>query len=230
MEHSFWKSRWSQGRIGFHLPEVNANLVKWHERWLGRRSPDSAHAPRVLVPLCGKSQDLVWLARQGHEVVGIEFVEQAVHDFFDEQGLSMSRQEQGAVTCYETTAEEPLRVRLLVADWFKLKPTDIPACDLVYDRAACVAIPPERRAEYVARLSALSPPGAALLLIGFEHDIGSGPPFSVPADEIRRLTPNFELELVDDQDILAESPQFADRGASYLREQVYLGRRKATAG
>ncbi len=34
---------------------------------------------RVLVPLCGKTPDLLWLAEQGNEIVGVELSEIAVH-------------------------------------------------------------------------------------------------------------------------------------------------------
>ncbi|WP_261863761.1 hypothetical protein [Psychrobacter sp. JCM 18900] len=37
---------------------------------------------RIFVPLCGKSIDMVWLATQGYDVVGVELVETAVQEFF----------------------------------------------------------------------------------------------------------------------------------------------------
>mgnify|MGYP000992455332 CR=1 FL=1 len=64
MDHGFWLERWRNGQIGFHNSEVNGMLLRHHAQ-LGA-------AARVLVPLCGKSLDMGWLAAQGHEVVGIE--------------------------------------------------------------------------------------------------------------------------------------------------------------
>src|SRR5262245_668901 len=63
MNQHFWDERWRAGQTGFHLSEVNPNLVRHHER-LGPANPRS----RVLVPLCGKSIDLAWLAARGHDV------------------------------------------------------------------------------------------------------------------------------------------------------------------
>ena len=42
---------------------------------------------QVFVPLSGKSLDMVWLAEQGHRVLGVELSELAVRQFFDERGL-----------------------------------------------------------------------------------------------------------------------------------------------
>ena len=36
----------------------------------------------ILVPLCGKSLDMLWLAERGFQVTGIEISELAVQDFF----------------------------------------------------------------------------------------------------------------------------------------------------
>ena len=68
-----WVERWQEGRTGWHEPDGNDSLKKYW-RAAGRR---------VLVPLCGKTPDLAWLARLGNEVVGIELAEIAVETFFD---------------------------------------------------------------------------------------------------------------------------------------------------
>ena len=40
------------------------------------------------MPLCGKSLDLLWLAAQGHRVLGVEISPLAVDAFFAEQDLT----------------------------------------------------------------------------------------------------------------------------------------------
>ena len=55
-----WIERWQNGRIGWHETDGNAGL-RAHWRF---------DAQQVLVPLCGKSPDLRWLAEQGHRVSG----------------------------------------------------------------------------------------------------------------------------------------------------------------
>jgi len=41
----------------------------------------------ILVPLCGASDDLVWLADQGHTVVGVEAVKKGIKYFFERNNL-----------------------------------------------------------------------------------------------------------------------------------------------
>ncbi|MGD8547546.1 MAG: thiopurine S-methyltransferase, partial [Thiohalophilus sp.] len=66
MEPDFWHERWENNLIGFHSNEVNPYLrTHWSKLSL-------EPAARVLVPLCGKSLDLIWLAEQGYQVVGVE--------------------------------------------------------------------------------------------------------------------------------------------------------------
>ena len=66
MEPEFWQERWARNQIGFHLSEVNPYLQR-HWRQLA-----VAEGSKVLVPLCGKSLDLVWLASHGLRVMGVE--------------------------------------------------------------------------------------------------------------------------------------------------------------
>jgi hypothetical protein len=44
----------------------------------------------VLVPLCGKSVDMTYLASCGHRVYGIEISTEAIEAFFDDAGLPRS--------------------------------------------------------------------------------------------------------------------------------------------
>ena len=71
-----WLERWRDGRTGWHETDGSA-LLKRH--W-----PRLVRGSRVLVPLCGKSVDLLWLASQGLEVSGVEISGLAIRAFFDE--------------------------------------------------------------------------------------------------------------------------------------------------
>ena len=80
MEPSFWHERWNDNRIGFHLDAPNPLLL---HHWPALQVPQGAS---VLVPLCGKTQDLHFLHEKGHQCSGVEMVESAVRDFFAEWG------------------------------------------------------------------------------------------------------------------------------------------------
>lgn len=225
MEQSFWEARWQAGQIGFHLDAVNPALTSsWPE--LVGQAP--ILGTRVLVPLCGKSQDLTWLNVQGHDVVGVEFVETAAQAFFEEQHLTPERHETSGGTRYSwVNTAAAAGIEIHVGDFFKVRELECGRCDWVYDRAALVAIAPERRGEYVAKLASLTKPGAGLLLISFEHDTGSGPPFSIPPAEVHELfDAHFDLREHRTTDVLAAEPRFKDRGATFMKEQCYLGRRR----
>ncbi len=54
MDALFWSRRWENRQLALHRSEVHPALLR-HGALLSGRS-------RVLVPLCGKSIDLWWLA------------------------------------------------------------------------------------------------------------------------------------------------------------------------
>lgn len=219
MDKSFWIERWAQRQIGFHLPDVNPRLA-----------PNVAHlgAPgRVLVPLCGKTVDMQFLAARGFEVEGVEFVPEAAQAFFDEAGVvpeRLSRVGSGGQGHLEGLRHG--NITIWVGDIFAIGPDHIAPVDAVYDRAALVALEPATRAAYVERLTALTAPGASLLLVTFEHDGAGGPPFSVAAEEAEALlAPSFGARLLERIDVLADNPRFRDRGVTRLCEAVFTGRR-----
>lgn len=176
MEPAFWRARWASGQLGFHEGRPNALLAR-HAGALGE-------GRRVLVPLCGKAHDLAFLAERGHQVVGVELVEDAVRAFFAERGVTPEVAPRGPFTAYAAGA-----ITLLAGDVFAATPALLGGVDALYDRAALIALPPEVRPRYAAHLGALLPAGATGLLVTLEYDpaLRAGPPFAVPPDEVRAL-------------------------------------------
>ena len=203
MEHDFWHERWDDGRIGFHEGRPNAFLAR-HVDVLG--PPPGA----VLVPLAGKSQDLVFLASKGYSVVGVELSPKAVTDFFAENGLIPSIATVGPFEVWSAG-----RITFFVGDFFALKPEHFPAVGPIaalYDRAAIVALPPEMRARYAAHVRTLMAPGAPGLVVTFEYpqELMDGPPFAVPGAELRHLYEGLAVEEIDSA--MADSPRLRDLG------------------
>lgn len=213
MQHDFWHQRWQQNQIGFHNTEINPHLqTHWPFLGMGRDK-------RVLVPLCGKSRDLLWLLAQGHSVVGVELSPLAVEAFFSENGLQPTTRHQGAFTISEVDG-----LQILCGDFFALRPEDVGRIDAVYDRAALVALPPEMRLEYAALMSSLLESGASTLLVVFDypqHEM-PGPPFSVDESEIELLyRPWCDIESLAGEERLSQEPHFRERGLSRLSERIY---------
>lgn len=177
MEPDFWHERWSENRIGFHNEEANPALVA-HFGALALQP-----GARVFVPLCGKTLDIGWLLSQGMKVAGVELSEIAVRDLFKEMGVAPEVTEAGALTLWRGGGAE-----IFCGDIFDLTAEALGPVGAVYDRAALVALPEEMRASYAAHLVAVTG-GAPQLLIAFEYDQSAmdGPPFSLPAADVRRL-------------------------------------------
>lgn len=181
-----WLQRWKEGRIGFHRDSVHPALEQY---WPVLGVVD---AGKVLVPLCGKSLDMRWLADRGHPVLGIELAREAVEQFVAEGHGAISRYRQGVFEVYRQG-----NVEVWCGDFFHFHIEQALEVQAFYDRAALIALPPARRQRYAFHLAQLLPPGARGLLVSLVHGGGpdSGPPYSVETDEVERLfAANFELE------------------------------------
>ena len=211
MEPEFWHQRWAAGQIGFHQRKVNPYLIRhWPELHL---APGSA----VLVPLCGKSHDLRWLAEQGHAVMGVELSRDAVAAFFAEQGLIPDVSQAGAFEVWRSG-----RITVWCGDFFALTANDTQHCTALYDRAALIALPPAMRLRYQAHLARLLVQGAGLIVtLDYPQAQLPGPPFAVAEDEVRDGFPAWRVEVVQREDILAQSPKFIEAGVDRLEECVY---------
>jgi len=211
MNRDYWIDRWKENRIGFHKAGVNPLLKRF---W-----PRVAAAPgRTLVPLCGKSDDLAWIANCGHDVVGVDVSEIAARSFASEHGLEVTVVENPPFTTLRSG-----RITYLVGDFFDLTPTNAGRFDLVYDRAALIALPEDLRAAYARQLRSLLAPGAQIFLISLEYDPQqmSGPPHSVPESEVRMLFDGCTIEKLHEVDCLEDEPRFKERGLQWMKEIVY---------
>ena len=219
MEQDFWRTRWAQGQIGFHQAQVNPYLRRYWPN-LGQ-----AGGGKVLVPLCGKSLDLVWLAAQGHAVLGVELAERAVADFFAEQGLEPEIERRGAFQVHRAG-----RLELWCGDFFALQAEDVAGCTALYDRAALIALPPAMRARYAAHLAAMLSAPCDGLLVSLEYPQAQleGPPFSVEEEEVRALlAAAWQLDRLERMDVLSENERFALRGLRRMDEVIYRLSRQA---
>jgi thiopurine S-methyltransferase len=201
-----WEDRWREGRTGWHEVSGNAGLKK-HWRATGRE---------VLVPLCGKSVDMRWLAEQGNRVVGVELSQVAVDAFFAEQKLDYAVSDDGDLRRY--VARDP-DITIYCGDFFSL--TSI-RCDAHYDRGALGALPADIRPSYAAHVSSLLTDDAEQLLITLQYDaaVANGPPFSLDDSEV--LGYWSRLERVDAyEDIDNAPPKFIEAGMTSLTESVW---------
>lgn len=218
MTPDFWIERWQKGEIGFHQASGN-DLLQTH--W-----PALDLAPRssVFVPLCGKSFDMVWLAGQGHRVIGVELSPLAVADFFREQGIEVQTRTEGAFTVHSAGP-----ITIWCGDIFALPAEALGEVAAVYDRAALVAFPPDLQPRYAETLRRVLPAAAPILLISLSYPDGqiAGPPFSTPLMQVAALFGDaYAINIRETRDGLEKSPNLRERGVTALDEAVYVLRRK----
>ncbi|SLN41500.1 Thiopurine S-methyltransferase [Roseovarius albus] len=192
MDPNFWLERWENNHLGWHQDQAHPMLVKY----LPQVVEDSG--ARIFLPLCGKTLDIGWLRTQGYNVVGAELSEIAVKQLFENAGVTPEITEHGSLKSYSAR-----QINVFVGDIFDVTIDLLSSVDVVFDRAALVALPEDMRNRYAQHLAEITQM-APQLLISFEYDqnVMAGPPFSVPQAEITRLyEQNYEMSLLTDEDV-----------------------------
>ncbi len=212
MEPDFWHQRWERDQIGFHEHEFNTHMMRFI-RHLGVKPGD-----HVLVPLCGKSRDMLWLEQHDFQVTGIEISPIAVEAFFRENGREAKQTHRDGAAVYQAGS-----ITIHCADFFAVSPQWLPPVHGVYDRASLIALPPAMRPDYVEQLMRLSGPSAGSLLITLDYppEEMQGPPFSIDPEAVQRLfQQHYRVEQIHQEDCLAES-HFRNKGLTRLLEHVF---------
>ncbi|CAE7918938.1 tpm [Symbiodinium sp. KB8] len=172
--------------------------------------------PRILVPLCGKTVDMVYLARLGYRVVGVDGVRKAIEDFAKDFGLKVPTAKGPTMHVNFPPELEPSRFRghavlmpagpedgsrheppppviFVEGDFLGLGPEQAKALvpfEAAFDRGGFVAVEPCDRQLYADTLGHLMAPGGRILLVAVEHDGFAGgkrgPPYQVTAEEMQK--------------------------------------------
>jgi len=193
METSFWHERWDENQIGFHESEPNPLLVNnFHQLSVDKGA-------RVFVPLCGKTLDIGWLLANGYRVVGVELSETAIEQLFQELGVEPDISDVGNLKLYSAAD-----IDIFVGDIFDVSSDILGNIDVVYDRAAMVALPEDMRTRYTVHLTKITNK-APQLLICFEYDQSQmdGPPFSIDGAEVtKHYGQIYDLTMLESLDVV----------------------------
>lgn len=218
MDAEFWLERWRDGRTHFHQTRVTPLLAKY---WPALELPAGC---KVLVPLSGKSLDMVWLAEQGHQVLGVELSSLAVEQFFAENNLTPTVRDADQGRYYAAG-----NIEIYCGDIFALGADVLGECVGAYDRAALVALPEDMRGRYAKHVYGQLSDAYRGLLITLDYDQSQmdGPPFSVGDDEVQAIyVGHSDAALIDRRDILDKEPKFKERGLAKLDTLVYRLQRR----
>ena len=207
-----WELRWKEGRIGFHLLEVNDYLKRFTGKFIKR------NVKKIFVPFCGKSLDMFWLSERAKKVVGVELVKRPVKEFFEENELNYTIKSLDKFEFFKSNS-----IEIFNGDFFDLTNLQTGKFEAIYDRASIVSLEFTMRTKYVEHLMTFLVDGGKLLLITLEYDQKemSGPPYSISFSEVKNLFSGFaEVELLETRDITDK--RLREKGLSQMLERVIL--------
>lgn len=210
----FWKNKWEKGEIAFHGAKPNLHL-----NYIKDLSPQ-----KFMVPLCGKSLDMLWLKAQGHAVVGIELSTLACDAFFAENEIPYQKQTVNSFTIYEGSG-----ITIWCGDFFQTDEKTWKGCTALYDRAALIALPPDLRPKYVQHILKNLGQIQTLLLetIDYQSPTLIGPPFSVSEKEVRSYyEKDFGIKKVFSEKDLEMTNRAGKFEGIQVQEEVFLMMKK----
>ena len=169
----WWEEKWDIAQTGWRREENNAGTTLFAdnlalvERTLNTKLTGTDR--KALVPLCGDSSVVTFLAQKGYEVVAIDFAETAVKKL-------------RAKIAAEPEAVQK-RITVVEGDLFDFDlPEGEAKFDFIYDKSAFVQIDPARRLAYAEKLRSLTTDTATCYLQGvmrsplFKSKRGAQPP------------------------------------------------------
>ncbi|KAL8598490.1 hypothetical protein ACOMHN_051278 [Nucella lapillus] len=218
MDHQDWIQRWDNRAIGFHKEFINPVLEKHLNAMV-----DGRPSLRILLPLCGKSWDMKWLAEHGHSVVGVELVQQAVQEFFQDHSIPFTAQPDPTVegTLFQS---EDKKIQIYCCDFFKISPDVVGYVDAVWDRGGMVAINVCDRARYAQVIQSVKSPNCRYLLSALQYDETkyAGPPHHLGDEAIREIFEDTStVTEIDCTDVL-EPRHKTNWGIDWLNEKAFL--------
>ena len=220
MEQAFWLDKWKEDQIHFHQHEINPLLIK-HLLPLKKKLQGSSL--NCLVPLCGKSLDMIWLKENLGPVIGAELSQLALDQFWNENKL-ISKQ----TTLNNLVLNQAEDITLICHDFFDITSEQFKAIngniDFIYDRAALIALPLNLREQYYQHIISLSDKDLVWILITLEYDTSlvKGPPFSILQTELEEyLSSDFTIELLESAETKPMGQKFKKAGMTSIKQNVY---------
>ena len=214
MDRQYWHQRWQSNEIGFNQSQPNILMQRYFPKL------DLKTGDRIFVPLCGKSIDMIWLARQGYKVIGVEIDEHACKAFFEENKIRFKLTAIDDFKVYQSD-----EITLFSGDFFCLNKKILDKVDAVYDRAALIALPKMLRSRYSAHMAKILGSNAKMMLIttSYNQSEMQGPPFSIDEVEIDMLyKTNFDITKVYNKEVKSIPQHLRAKGLKHAIEQVYL--------
>ncbi|XP_076821491.1 putative thiopurine S-methyltransferase [Clavelina lepadiformis] len=180
MEANDWLKMWETNNIRFHQNSVHPHLVKHEKNVFSVNS-------RIYLPLCGKTLDMNYLSEKGHDVVGCEFSEIAILDFFKEHSIAFTCKTVNSsgheFDIYEAT---DIKITIYKGDFFALGSQVTGKFDGIWDRGGFVAVNPSQHGDYAKVIKDVLKPNGKYLLNScrFPDPNWKGPPHSISQEDM----------------------------------------------
>lgn len=204
---------------GFHRKEYSPMLLKYHNVLFSAGKPG-----KVFVPLCGKTMDLIYLADQGHEVIGLEYSKGAIERFCEENSLHFTTEKlaEAPFVLYKTNEKN---IKVYQGNMFDMSPEICGKFDAAFDRGSFVAINLDDHKAYSDLMSSVLKPDGKILMesLSYKSATYGGPPHSISKDDLTASFTAFKMSTLETFDIPAK-PAMAAEGRKIICDVVLLVR------
>ena len=182
-----WETLYKEQKDSWTNKVVDDKLLNFHDIVTNGKS-----GLDILIPMCGRSQILLRLAEKGHHVVGIEWSEVAVKQFFKENDLPFSTQSYhlGREQIPVYTANDKA-ITIYCGDLFSFKDDNLGGFDCIFDHGSIGSFDftTVTRETYASLMNSFTKPNGRILLSTFDYEHSEHPtiPFAVTEEEIVKL-------------------------------------------
>lgn len=162
--------------------------------------------------MCGNATELKWFYDLGFQVVGVEFLEDVVRQFFDANQLDVLENNCPVTGCKILQTSDGM-LKVYICDLYAFTKECAGLMDIIWDRGGLVSVRLEDRTRYVALMRSLVAPGFSYGLYTTEYD---DPTFS-------GFPKNVDLPLIkelygDDFEVTRLGVTFIER--SYVKNRI----------
>ena len=181
----FWDKLYGTGGDAWTDDAVYEELFKFQDILT-----DGATGLDILLPLCGRTKMMLWLAEKGHRVVGIEWSDAAVKMFFEENSLSYEVKPYavGEIITHQYTATEKA-ITIYCGDYFAFEKDNLGGFDCILDHGSMGSFVEAKRMKYVEITKSFAKSGGRMVLsvFDYEHEEHPSVPFAVTYREVATL-------------------------------------------
>lgn len=191
LQKEYWEKRWEIDYIIWHQSTGNERMQRVLDRVLkeelaGKEPSDI----KVLLPLCGKTNDMYQMYKRGFTVVGIDWATQPINDFFKENNIETDPSSSSSFI-----KSKDGRLIIGIGDWFSFGTTaesekrfPFDKYDVIWDRGCFDSINVNLREKFAAKIVPLLAPTGVLIQDAKIYELKGykGPPLPLTESDLQK--------------------------------------------